>query len=208
MKMKGQFREYREVKKFLDSKGFFDSPRHGLDVFARDGKMRSVDLTADLGWLDAWDISAYQIDQYVSHCKKTRRVQTDSIKCLGRYASHGGKFWDLIIIDNPIKCFGDGYCEHFDVFENAVKCLGGVYKDKAIVFNVAAGPCEGEKKKYHIARRKAFYGFKGNDTYLSLERIKSFYDEYFRCLFNAEVESIRVDNWNYCVVAYYIKDKV
>ena len=69
----------------------------------------------------------------------------------------GDRHFDLVSLDNPLGCFGEDRCEHFDILPQA---LCRLTERGALLFNVVTRPYGAAAPGFAswMARRQAYYG--------------------------------------------------
>lgn len=147
---------------------------HTLEVFGGNGESVEkyyVDLVKEL---DVWEINRSFEVQLKENLPKANIKIVDSFEEIKRT----DKTYDMIVIDNPMKDFGN-HCENFDMFIDIFRVL----KDEAIIIldimpNIEDTPSEFNylKSNYHILCRKLFYR-SSNPLNISIEEIVEAYKD-------------------------------
>ena len=154
----------------FEKSGYDFSNKRAVDFFAREGDWQTS-ILAD----KVCEITAFEIEEkYLNSLKKNLpnnaiiRIK-DSIKSICEVKQN----YDIIILDNPMGCFGESgeYCEHFDIIEKTFnimnsKCL--------LIFNVKTKPYNFNNNEKWKKRRNNFYGVSDSSN-LSIEFFKDFY---------------------------------
>lgn len=94
--------------------------KYALDLFARDGKMATIDWGEFFSAIDACDIRQDYLEEYNKNWPQATTRQLDTVAALksGEMAKIlGGRKYDFIAIDNPLGRYGDDYYEHYDFLE-------------------------------------------------------------------------------------------
>jgi hypothetical protein len=166
--------EYALAANYLEQWGFPLSTCSCLDMFARDGSFRSVDIVSKVGKLEAWDIEGVHLFYYGKNFPNAKVYVTDSVFSIQLCAENPGRKWDLIIADHSLRPYGPHH-EHFNFLRRAFECLTGTGKS-AIIFNATSEPLM--KINRSIDARKRFYG-KSYKDYMSTEDLLDFYINFF-----------------------------
>jgi phospholipid N-methyltransferase len=144
--------EYANIRDEMLNVGFDVRESSVLDMFAGDGTFRSVDFLSYAREITAWEKSnekALKLKKVFPHATV---VRGDSILLAHRVNIHE-IYYDIVIVDSPVKLFSNGYCEHFDVLENAHSLLS---ERGLILINIV--PTILFYNEEHLRRRQEFYG--------------------------------------------------
>jgi hypothetical protein len=147
-----------------------------LDMFAREGDWQSFHLNSKVKSLEAWEIEPSFILKLKQNLPESKIFCRNSIDFINKITDYT-KF-DLLIIDNGLNCYGEGYCEHFDFLHN----IGNVLKDKPfIILNVVHKPFNYDKFPEWESRRNTFYNVSDSSN-LNKEFVKNFYTDLFKSI--------------------------
>ena len=175
-----------------------------LDIFAREGDWQSFNMNGKVKSLEAWEINNKFIPKLKDNLPFAKVVCRDSISFINSKPNY--KKFDLIVIDNGLNCYGNGYCEHFDFLENVRYFLK---PSSFIIFNVVLHPFNYESNKKWQNRRNKFYGISDCSNLSSLF-FKNYYTTYFENLgFNVnEYYTICREYYNDIDYLYYVGMKL
>ena len=108
-------------------------------------------------------VEVWEIDPSLEPALR-RNVATATVRITDSFAeikTTPSRF-DLVVVDNPVGCFGDGRCEHFDRFPDLGRVLSD---DSMLVLLVCSGTDPVTRARYpslfeepHLGRRCSFYG--------------------------------------------------
>jgi hypothetical protein len=162
-----------KVFRKLKDKGYgrFDT---GLEVFGYTGAYHTMNYSGLVKKLHVWEISPECETQLKTNLPDASIKITDSYSEIERTPL---KF-DLAVIDNHQGCFGEEYCEHFEMLPKVFPVLK---QEAVIVFNIIPDfknlerAYQGEHEK-HRAKRKSWYRVSDSDK-LSPEFLLAFYKD-------------------------------
>jgi len=146
-----------------------------LDFFAREGNWQTQYYANQVAKIYAWEVNPEYEQNLKNNLPHTATVTIGDSFALAAHKKH---FFDMIVLDNPMGCFGkdNEYCEHFEALKvslSMLKKLGGV-----LVFNIKTQPFNYEDKITWQKRRNDFYSV--NDaSNLSKQFIFDFYHNFF-----------------------------
>jgi len=153
------------------------SQKVALDFFAREGDWQTQYYSTEVLDLYAWEIDV----AYESMLRKNLPNAKISIGDSFKLAAEKLNFFDMVVLDNPMGCFGKNqeYCEHFEALPLALEMLkktGGL-----LIFNIKTKPFNYENKTRWQKRRNDFY-LVNNASNLSKDFIFKFYKTFFNSL--------------------------
>lgn len=169
----------KKVVSFLEEKGIALSQLKALDFFAREGDWQTAYYAPLVKEIHAWELNP----DFETNLKKNLPLGAKvTIGDSHVLAKETNERFDLIVLDNPLGCYADKYCEHF----NAIECIVPLLNDFGIVvLNVKTQPYNFEKFPEWKRRRDDFYGV--DSSSLSDHFIDPFYREKFSTLgFNVD----------------------
>jgi hypothetical protein len=152
-----------------------------LEVFGYTGERLTKYYAKRVAALEVWEI-----DESLE--KELRRNLPGAIvKIVDSFAEieRTERTYDLVVIDNHIGMFGEGHCEHFDLFPS----LSRVLSDSPIVVtNICSGDDKVTRAHYptlfegpHLAHRRVFYGT-SDPTAITLDRLAAHYSALFAAM--------------------------
>ena len=129
-----------------------------LEVFGCTGERLTKHCAPPVRSVEVWEIDP-SLEPALRRNLPTATVRiTDSFAEIKRTLSR----FDLVVVDNPVGCFGDGRCEHFDLFPDVARVLSD---DSMLVLLVCSGDDPVTRARYpnlfdepQLARRRSFYG--------------------------------------------------
>jgi len=157
---------------FLRHKNFLRNYK-ALELFGWHGLNITVDYAPFCESIDFYEVDPMIVKVVRNiHKKKYRNINVvmgDSIKLI-QDEKMGGDY-DLIVIDSSDGTYGNGYCEHFDIFPEVFKSLS---KEGIIICGVIINARGFTITKEWIERRKDFYNV--DDGYLlNPDKLLKFY---------------------------------
>ena len=103
-----------------------------LEVFGCTGERLTKHYAPLVRSVEVWEIDP-SLEPALRRNLPTATVRiTDSFAEIKRTLSR----FDLVVVDNPVGCFGDGRCEHFDPFPDVARVLSD---DSMLVLLVCSG---------------------------------------------------------------------
>lgn len=146
-----------------------------LDFFAGKGDWQSQHYAQHVKKIYAWEINGEFGKELKKNLPKNTEITIgDSFEIAKLYRN----FCDILVIDNPMNCFGrsNEYCEHFEALSLCPQLLneqGGI-----VIFNIKTRPFDYALFPLWQARRSNFYNLP-DCSFLSLSFVKSFYENFF-----------------------------
>jgi len=164
----------KNVVSFLSSRGVSLSDMTALDFFAREGDWQTAYYAPLVKQIHAWEINPLFEENLRKNLPQSAKIVIgDSHKM----SMETNERFDLIVLDNPLGCYGEKYCEHFD----AIDCATTILKDfGVIVLNVKTQPYNFEAFPDWKKRRDQFYQI--DSSSIQIEFIDQFYRKKFRSL--------------------------
>ena len=122
-----------------------------LEVFAGTGFTHTIDYARLVGSLELWELSRERERALRTHFPRAIVRITDTFEEVRRTKKKFG----LIVVDNTVTTYGDGYVEHFDLFPDLFRIA-----DDACIMLLNVCPKLPERQRTdprRIARRAEFY---------------------------------------------------
>lgn len=112
------------VFRLLEIKDLLPNPIIALETFGRQGLWKTVDYARRCAYLEFYEIHPRHaaFARRVLPTNRTIVVAADSIAAIRAGALHRSDF-NFVLIDSFPQCFGNGYCEFFDLFPHLFKHL-------------------------------------------------------------------------------------
>lgn len=161
----------KKILSHLEDAGISLKELTALDFFAREGDWQTHQVAKKVSKIHAWEIeSKFEKKLRDNLPSNAEIVIGDSFETL----KSNKEIFDLIVLDNPQGCFGNGYCEHFEALPSVLSHLAD---SCVIIINVKVKPFNYEDKHEWRQRRNDFYGV--DATCLDEEFVFKFYNQYF-----------------------------
>ena len=147
---------------------------NALDFFAREGDWQTYHVANKVAKIHAWEIDPRFEGNLRSNLPNNASIVIgDSFETL----KTNTEIFNLIVLDNPQGCFGNGYCEHFEALPAVLPHLSD---EGVVIFNVKVEPFNYEDKHEWQQRRNSFYGVDG--ARLDIDFVFKFYAEFFHTM--------------------------
>ena len=143
----------------------------GLDFFARSGEWQTSYYAQYLQKIQAWEIEKQFESKLIEVLPKHAKIVIgDSYKL----AANTHEKFDFIVLDNPLGCFGNNYCEHFEALDLALNLL---IMPGIISLNIKTKPfCYEDKHEWKKRRNESY---ETDASSLSVDFILDFYTNFF-----------------------------
>lgn len=143
------------VLRLLQIKGLLPDAIIALETFGRQGLWKTVDYAHRCAYLEHYEIHPVHaaLARRVLPADRTKVFAADSIA-----AVRDGKLcrndYNFVLVDSFPMCFGDGYCEFFDLFPHLFKRLG---QYSVLVINSFITITDDNIDPRLLERRREFY---------------------------------------------------
>jgi|GEM_PF-1925104 len=145
------------VFRMLELRGGLPQPVVALELFGRHGLWKTVEYAGRCSYLEHYEINrAYAMfAQRALPRDRTVVVCADSIAAV-REGKLRRNDYSFVFADSFPECFGEGYCEYFDLIPDVFRYLAPY---SVLVVNVfmKVQPAEAESARL-LERRREFYG--------------------------------------------------
>jgi hypothetical protein len=138
----------------LSARGYLPSEIRALELFGMCGLWITKDYADICSYLELYEINPVYAMYAHKFIPNATVVNSDSIKAL-RERRLRKQSYTYIVSDNPIRCpFGNGYCEHFDLFPEIVSYIDGGILQLSFLHNIEGLGLSTNQ----LQRREEFYG--------------------------------------------------
>lgn len=158
----------KEIVRRLSENNIDLTSMKALDFFAREGDWQTSYYANIVSEVHAWEIDPSFESALRSNLPSNAKIVIGDSHALAAVCDT--KF-NLIVLDNPQGCYGNGYCEHFEALDAIVPLLTD---SSLLIFNVKTKPFNYEDKREWKRRRDSYYGREASE--LSEDFVKSFYE--------------------------------
>lgn len=156
--------------RLLELRGGLPKPIVALELFGRHGLWKTVEYADRCSYLEHYEINRAHASfaRLALPHDRTVVVCADSIAAV-RDGTLQRRDYSFVFADSFCHCFGDDYCEYFDLFPGVFRYMGQYC---VLVFNVFMdAPAPDSADSRHLERRRRFYGLSAPecDTPLTYE---------------------------------------
>jgi hypothetical protein len=109
----------RRLLRGLRARGVQLEQLDALELFAYTGELHTADYASRVRTLEAWELDA-------GHEAALRRnLPGATVRIVDSYeeVARTNKHFGFVVVDNPMSVFGEGHCEHFDLFPELFRIL-------------------------------------------------------------------------------------
>lgn len=179
-KLKHKFKGYPiyKVTNWLVEKNYIQN-KTILEAFANTGEHQAPAYYKYASYFEAWEID----EKHKSSLSKNLPNAVIKITNSMQEILVTDKKFDVIVLDAHMGMFGNGYCEHFNIFPNIFRVAND---DVVVILNVMPYAEEKWRKKYetvfseeHLKMRKEFYGDAFDVNNCTYDEMIAFYKNYF-----------------------------
>jgi hypothetical protein len=160
-----------QVIKTINNKWGGVSKFNTLELFGFDGSFHSRDYFNQVNTLDVWEIDENCKTRLEKNLPGANILIVDTFKQI----KVCDKVYDMVICDNPMSTYGDGYCEHFSIFPDVFNIMK---TDSILILNICPRINEKVKIKYpyifndlHLNARTSFYK-SNHPEYINIDKMK------------------------------------